>query len=427
MVVTLVSIFVLLLLSAFFSGSETALTAASKPLMHRLESRDNKNAGLVNRLRDNKERLIGAILLGNNAVNILASALATSVLIDAFGEAGILYATLVMTLLVLIFAEILPKTYAFKKADQMALIIAPVVNGVVAILAPVANAINMIVKGVFRIFGVGFDKTDADGYQEELRGAIDLHQAGGDEEDPTIRHERMMLKSVLDLAQVQVGEIMTHRRNMTTIDASLDPETLLNEVLISPFTRIPLWRDDPDNIVGVLHAKDLLRAVRARRPQGDDELDAVDVVSVAQQPWFVPDTSNLFDQLQAFRERHEHFAIVIDEYGSIMGVVTLEDILEEIVGEIADEHDDAMASGIAGQPDGSYVVEGAVTIRDLNRELDWNLPDAEAATVAGLLLHESRRIPEAGQAFLFHGFRFEILTREKHRLTSIRIRPPEPE
>lgn len=427
MLLTLVAIFVLLLLSACFSGSETALTAASNPLMHRLESQGNKRAALVNRLRENKERLIGAILLGNNLVNILASALATSVLIAIFGEAGVVYATLVMTVLVLVFAEILPKTYAFKKANQMALIIAPVVNAVVAVLAPITNSINIVIKGVFRVFGIDLDNIDADGYQEELRGAIDLHQSEDDSSNDSIRHERMMLKSVLDLAEVQVDEIMTHRKNMTTIDGFSDPETALNDVLNSPFTRVPLWKGDPDNIVGVLHAKDLLRAVRAARQQGALDLTEINLIGIAQKPWFVPDTTSLLDQLQAFRERHEHFAIVIDEYGSIMGVVTLEDILEEIVGEIADEHDLIMANGITRQPDGSYVVEGNVTIRDLNRELDWTLPDEGAATIAGLVLHESRRIPEVGQAFLFHGFRFEILTRKNHQLTAIRIRPPEPE
>ncbi|MDH5750274.1 MAG: HlyC/CorC family transporter [Rhodospirillales bacterium] len=411
----LIGIFFLLLLSALFSGSETALTAASRPLMHHLENRGNLRAGIVNRLHDKKERLIGAILLGNNLVNILASALATSVLITYFGEAGVVYATLVITLLVLIFAEVLPKTYAFKNADRTALAIAPTVNILVFVLTPITLTINAFVRLLLRMFGVDFHSEDGFATSSgRLRGAIDLH--AGDQE--TAQHERAMLRSVLDLAEVQVGEIMSHRKTVVAIDADQPPETVVSEVLASPYTRIPLWRGEPDNIVGVLHAKALLRAVRAR----DSSLDDLDVVALAVKPWFVPETTSLLDQLHAFRRRHEHFSLVVDEYGSLMGIVTLEDILEEIVGDIADEHD-IPETGARLQSDGSLIVDGDVTIRNLNRQYDWNLPDEEAATVAGLILHESRRIPEIGQTFMFHGFRFQILRRKRHQITSIRITP----
>jgi len=419
MLETLISIAILLALSAFFSGSETALTAASTPLMHRLELRGDARAAIVNRLHEHRERLIGAILIGNNLVNILASALATSVMLAYFGDAGVAYATIAMTLLVLVFAEILPKTYAFRNANQAARVVAPTVNGLVWLLTPVTAIINTAVRGILKAFGVEYHAEDIFGSgAEELRGAIDLHQG----ETEVVRQERAMLRSVLDLGEVQVGEITVHRKNVATIDADLPPDEIVAQVMDSPYTRIPLWRGEPDNVVGVLHAKALLRELRAR---GQD-LGGLDVVSLASDPWFVPEQTLLVDQLEAFRRRREHFALVVDEYGSLLGVVTLEDILEEIVGEIDDEHDETV-TGVTPRADGSYLIDGAVTIRDLNREFEWGLPDEEAATVAGLILHEARRIPEVGQSFRFHGLRFEIVRRHRHQITSVRVTPPPPE
>jgi len=421
MVITICIILFLLLLSAFFSGSETSLTAASRPVMHQLEQTgDDNRAIVVNKLLDRKERLIGAILLGNNLVNILASALATSLLITLFGEAGVVYATIAMTLLVLIFAEILPKTYALHNANSMALTIAPVVNVVVIALAPITHLIHIIVRQVLRPFGidiggdVGSKQSD-----EELRGAIELH-AG---EENQARTERAMLRSVMDLHDVWVEEIMVHRSNVVTLDADIPTLELVKQILKSPHTRIPLYRTDPDNVIGIIHAKALLRAVIGRSESGIEELD---VLALASEPWFVPEQTSLADQLEAFRKRHEHFALVVDEYGSLMGIVTLEDIIEEIVGDIEDEHD-LIVSGVKQETNGTFVVEGSVTLRDLKREFEWDLPDENASTIAGLLLHESRRIPAMGQVFQFHDFRFEVLDRKKHQITSIRVTPPIPE
>jgi Mg2+/Co2+ transporter CorB len=409
-----VAIFVLLVLSAFFSGSETALTATSRPLMHQLASNGNKRAAIVNRLHASTDRLIGSILLGNNLVNILASALATSALIALFGEAGIVYATLSMTLLVLIFSEILPKAYAFRNANEMALRLAPAVSAVVTVFSPFTHAIEGVVGGILRLVGVNTAEGGIGPSVEELRGAIELHAGDG-----AVKHERAMLRSILDLTDVEVGEVMTHRKNVTIIDADQPADAIVAQSLASPFTRIPLWRGEPDNIVGTIHAKVLFRAVQAR----SGNLKGLDVLALAAKPWFVPDTTSLLDQLQAFRRRREHFALVVDEYGSLQGIVTLEDILEEIVGDIVDEHDVAVP-GVVRQLDGSFVVQGSVTIRDLNREFEWNLADEEAVTIAGLILHEAKRIPDVGQRFIFHGFRFEILRRHRHQITAIRIIPP---
>ncbi len=414
------AILVLLILSAFFSGSETALTAASRPLMHQLEKDGNARAGLINRLQMQKERVIGSILLGNNLVNILASALATSMFMSIYGEAGVAIATVSMTLLVLIFAEILPKTYAIRHANRAALGVVPIINVLVIVLLPFVKAINFIVRILLRLFGVDLHATDpGHSSTEELRGAIELHSTVAEGED---RESTVLLRSVMDLMDVQVREIMTHRKDLDTINADTSVQDTINQVLESAYTRLPVWRDDSDNMVGILHAKALLREVRSHG--GDTtKLDGLDITTIAATPWFIPEQTPLLEQLQAFRDRHEHFALVVDEYGVLQGIVTLEDILEEIVGDIADETDVPVA-GVHVNADGTIAVQGDVTIRDLNRQFDWNLPDEEASTIAGLILHESRRIPESGQIFMFFGFRFEIVRRHHHQIKAIRITPP---
>lgn len=410
----------LLVLSAFFSGSETALTGASRPRMHQLAKQGNARARRVLGLLERRDRLIGALLFGNNLVNILASALATAALVALFGDAGVIYATLGMTLLVLVFAEILPKTYALTHTDRMALALAPLARAVVFLFAPVTHAIQLLLQVLMKPFGLDFTMDfDRRHREEELRGVIDLH----DDTDPDSRHERAMLNSILDLDDLAVEGAMTHRRRVGMIDLAQPVEECIDRVLDSPYTRIPVYRGDPDNIVGVLHAKALLRAVRAEGGRAA----ALDLEKLAGAPWFIPETTTLLDQLQAFRERKEHFAIVIDEYGVFMGIITLEDILEEIVGDIDDETDVAVAGGVRRQPDGAYLVDGSVSLRLLARELDWQLPDDHAATIAGLVLHEARLIPNQGQVFMFHDFRFEVVRRQRNQITLMRVTPPSPD
>ncbi len=414
-VFTLVSIFFLLVLSAVFSGSETALTASSRARMHQLNRKGNRRAKMVDALTDRKERLLGTILLGNNLVNILASALATSVLIGIFGDAGVVYATGIMTALILIFSEILPKTYAIHHADRTALAVAPMIRALVVIFGPISALLQGIVRLILLMFGASGPHTAKGEAEEEIRGAIELYsQKAGREAG-----ERHMLGGVLDLAYVDVSEIMVHRQNMLMIDAAQPPAAILSQVLDSPYTRIPVWRGEPENIVGVIHAKDMLSAVSTLK----GNMDALDISAIISEPWFVPDTTLLSEQLRAFRRRNSQLAFVVDEYGALMGLVTLEDILEEIVGEISDEHD-VLEAPVRAQADGSYFIEGATTIRDLNRRFDWNLPDEEAATVAGLVMYEARVIPEVGQVFTFHGFRFEVLRGNHTQITTLRIKPP---
>lgn len=408
------AIFALICLSAFFSGSETALTAASRARMHQLEKAGDKRAGMVNRLLTAKQRLIGALLFGNNLVNIFASVLATSVFIQIFGEAGIVYATLVMTFLVLVFAEVLPKTWALTVPDRFAIAVAPFVRFTVTVFWPVVAVVEWIVRGILRLIGAHARADDLVSARDEIRGAVDLlHREGSVRKD-----DRDMLGGLLDLSVLDVSDIMVHRTNMQALNADDPTGKIIEAAVASPYTRLPLWRGKPENIVGVLHAKDLLHALAA----AGGETAKIDIMQVAAEPWFVPDTTTLQAQLNEFLRRKAHFALTVDEYGEVMGLLTLEDILEEIVGDIADEHDIDI-QGVDHQADGSIIVDGTVPIRDLNRELDWSLPDDEATTIAGLVIHEARTIPEQGQEFTFHGFRFKILRKVRNQLTQLRVAP----
>lgn len=414
MTFTAIAIFLLILCSAIFSGSETALTAASKAQMHEREKNGEKRATTVNALYAAQEKLIGTILLGNNLVNILASALATSLFLSLFGEAGIAYATLSMTFLVLVFAEILPKTYALRNPNKMALFMAPIMYFLVKMLGPFVLFLQWIVEKTLFIFGMTSTGEEiANIGLTEIRGAINLHSA------EEIKEEKEMLKSVLDLADVEVRDIMHHRRHMVSVNLDLPLDELLEQVLSCPYTRIPVWRKKPENIIGVLHTKQLARTLQSHK----DNTESIDIEALSAKPWFILETTTLLKQLQAFRSRREHFAIVVDEYGAIMGIVTLEDVIEEIVGDITDEHD-VPVSGVRPQPDGTYVVDGRVTIRDLNRQFDWELPDEDAATIAGLLLHETERIPEAGLEYSFYNFKFTVIRRQRNQIMAVRIMPP---
>jgi Mg2+/Co2+ transporter CorB len=404
-----------LIISCFFSGSETALTASSRARMHALAKAGDEGATLVNRLQESRERLIGGILIGNNIVNTAAASLTTGVLLSIFGDVGIAYATVVVSVLVIVFSEVLPKTLAINYPDRMALLVARPIAVVVALFGPVTMAVEALVRGILLMVGIRLGRAEnVLSATEEIRGQVDLlHKEGG-----VAKVERDMLGGLLDLKELMVSEVMVHRTKMRTIDADLSPEEIVREVLSSPYTRMPLWRGSPDNIVGVLHAKDLLRALDAV----GGEASRLKVEEIALETWFVPDTSSLRDQLKAFLSKKTHFALVVDEYGEVQGLVTLEDILEEIVGDIRDEHD-VTVQGVRPQPDGSVNVDGSVPVRDLNRAMDWNLPDEEATTIAGLVIHEARAIPDTGQVFNFHGFRFQVLRKSRNRITALKIAP----
>jgi Mg2+/Co2+ transporter CorB len=416
----IIIVVICLIISFFMSGTETAITAASAARMHSLENEGNKRAALVNKLRLRKDRLIGALLIGNNIVNILASTVTASIFINLFGDVGVAYATAVMTVVLIIFSEVLPKTYALHHADKMALMMAPILTILVRILSPFSDFVGRIVRFALRLIGIDLNKVSSGMPEEELRGVIELYHGTDDVATEEIEEERAMLRSILDLNDISVEEVMVHRKNVQMIDAHQSLQEIVDSVLKSKYTRMPVYQESDDNIIGVIEVKLLL--IEMRRVNAD--WSRFDLKACMREPWFIPESTTLFDQLQAFRQKHAHFALVVDEYGQFMGVITLEDILEEIVGEIGyDAEREVSIHGVRGQKDGSYLVEGKVTIRELNREFGWALPDEDYTTIAGLLLYETRRIPEQGQSFIFYDFRFDVMRRHRNQLTVIKMKP----
>ncbi len=412
-IIMIIIILCLLVFSGFFSSSETALTAASRARMHAAEKDGDKRASIVARLLNMRERLLGGILLGNNLVNILASVLTTALFTNLFGAGGLalVLATVVMTVLILIFAEVLPKTYAISQPDKLALMVARPINFFVKVFAPIVSIVQVIVNATLRLFGVN-SSASAWTAADDIKGAVDLHLEEGGME----KHERDQIYGVLEIGELDLEDVMTHRKNMVMIDADIEPEQIVKEMLNSGHTRVPLYQDDIDNVIGVLHAKDMLKAIS--KTSGD--FSQIDAKKIARDAWFVPETTQVVKQLRAFQQKREHFALVVDEYGALMGVLTLEDILEEIVGDIQDEYDEDV-QGVARQKNGSAIIQGETAVRDVNRAMDWKLPDDEAVTIAGLVIHESQTIPDVGQTFAYYGYRFEILERERNQIRALKV------
>jgi Mg2+/Co2+ transporter CorB len=413
-VIVLYAVLILLLLvaAACFSAYETAISVASKAKLHQLAKSGSKRMVLAEKLKGEIGFMLNTLLACNTAFNAGSTALATHIFEDLFGNEGVFYATTLMTCLILVCAEVLPKLLAIRDAEKIVLKAAYIMNFTLTVCKPIAQLTVWISRGMLKLFGVNVgDVSSGDVSVEELRGVIDLHK--GPDQDS--HQETSMLKSILDLRSVQVSEIMVHRKNVTMLNADDPIESIVDQVLDSPFSRLPLWQGTLDNIVGVVNVKVLVREARSA-----SKLKTINVQEIAHKPWFIPDSTDLLEQLQMFRARKEHFALVVDEYGAWLGIVTLEDILEEIVGEIDDEHDISVR-GMRSQPDGSVITDGTVTIRDLNREFDWDLPDDSAATIAGLLINTVRMIPDVGQVFMLYGFRFTVLKRQRNQITLIKI------
>jgi len=406
-------VLLLLCFSGFFSGSETALTAASRARMHAAEKDGDKRASIVSKLLNMRERLLGGILLGNNMVNILASVLTTAVFTNVFGTGGkaLAGATVLMTILILIFAEVLPKTYAISQPDKMALKVARPISLIVKIFAPIVSIVQIIVNSTLRLFGVN-TKASAWTAADEIKGAVDLHL----EEGGVAKRARDQIYGVLEIGELDVEDVMIHRKNVIMLDVDLPAEQIVKEVLDSGHSRIPLYEEDQDNIIGVLHVKDILKSIS----KANGDFSAVNAKKIMREIWFVPETTSVVKQLRAFQQKREHFALVVDEYGALMGVLTLEDILEEIVGDIQDEYDEEL-EGIERLKEGGAILQGDLPVRDVNRAMDWKLPDEEAVTIAGLVIHESQTIPEIGQTFAYYGYRFEILEKQRNQIVSLKV------
>lgn len=416
--VSYILLFILLCLSFFFSGTETAVTASSNALLHEKEKQGNVRAKRLNELKKNPSSVISTLLFGNNIVNIAITAISTALCIQFFGEAyGVLVATFGVTTIVLIFSEIMPKTYAMMNPNGFALFVTPLLSFFVIILRPFVVALNWIAGLVMKLFKMKSTQIVSEAeVKAEIRGAISMPQ--GD----MMNQERYMLKSVLDLSEVDVDDIMVHRSQMVSLNAALPTEEIINFVSRSPYSRIPLWLGKRENIIGILHSKALLKMMNTYYTNGKN----ISIKNYLTKPWFVLNTTSLLDQLHAFKKRHEHFAVVVDEYGALQGIVTLEDVLEEIVGDIADETDipDKSELCVKKTEFGAYRVDGNATIRDINRHFKWELPDDNASTLAGYIMYETERIPNVGQTFVIDGFTFTVVGKERNHLTEIDIIPP---
>jgi len=413
-----VVVLIFIILTGLCSASEAAVLAASRVRLYHLSKKGNTRASIVLNIQSHIGGFISTIILLNTWFNTLVTALSTAILTYLFGPMGAVYAAIGMGALITVYGEVLPKMYVYTSPDRMALAFAPFFRPLLLLMTPLTKTINFLAQESLHLVGINIKNGATESASaEELLGAIELHAGTSREAE----YERSMLRSILDLTAVEVTDIMKHRNTMFMIDIDLPNQEIVEQALKAPYTRIPLWQENPENIVGVLHTKDLFRAMQTH--QGD--IPKLKITKIASPPWFIPETTTLFSQLAAFRERREHFALVIDEYGDLQGMLTLEDILEEIVGEIVDEHD-VEIPGVRITPDGRYIIEGMVTIRDLNRQFKWDLPDEHAATVAGIILHETREIPEVGQSFMIHGFRMDIVRRHRHQITLVRLTPPQP-
>lgn len=414
---SLLVIFILICFSAIFSATEAAFLAVSRAKLQSRKKEGDVRAGRVVALKNKMEKVIGTILICNNLVNILSSAIATSLFLQLVGESGEYLATLIMTVVIVIFAEIVPKFYAMRQAERLSLWIAAPLKGLIAVFSPITFIFEKVARGVLFAFGVRIRSGETlSSSLEELRGLIDMH--GGDEEAV---EERAMLHSVLDLGDVDVEEVMVHRKNVIMINLEDSPLKIIEQIVASHHTRLPIYQGDEDNIIGTIHAKSFLRLVNEELHHGR-KMTPDDIIAFAKKPWFVPETTTLFEQLQAFRKRREHMALVVDEYGAFQGIVTLEDIIEEIVGDIDDEYD-PNDTGFWQTQNGEIFAVGSSTIRDLNRQFGWQLPDDEAATIGGLLMHESRSIPRIGQTYMIEGFKIRILRRLRNQITLVKIIP----
>jgi Mg2+/Co2+ transporter CorB len=413
MILLLAFIIILMLgVSGVLAATETAITASSPGKIQKLKTEGDKRAVTVLKVLKSKEKVIGTLLIGNSLINTISTTIAAGLFIEIFGDdLGTIISSAVMSFLIIVFAEVVPKAIAVVKAEKIALLTSPTIILFLRILSPVNHMLGVIVKIVCFVCRINL-KHEISG-TEEVRGVIEhYHQEGN-----VYKSDRDMLGGVLDIRDMMVSEIMVHRSNIVAINADLSNEELVRSALLSnPHTRIPLWKDNKDNIIGILHIRDLLRTLY----ENNNDAKKVNIKEVISEPWFIPDNALVTHQLHAFRERKNHFACVVDEYGDLQGIITLEDILEEIVGPIEDEHDFA-TKNIVKKSDTQFIIDGTTTIRDLNRELEWSLPDDHANTIAGLIIHEIERIPNPGETIKI--FDLEIFIQKKlgNRITTIQI------
>ena len=410
-IILFICLALLIVISGFLSGSETALTASSKPRILLKFKKGDKKAKFLLKILDNLENVISSLLLSNNLVNILASSLSTAILYDLYGVSGIFYATIIMTIIIVIFAEILPKTYSLSRPTRTSLQIAPVIFYLSKILYPIIFIINLIVKKIFLNKQKEDDKFNDLQSEEELQGVIDMYKTSS----PDSEHEKNMLQSILTLNDTTVEEVFTHRKNIYSIDSSLDINEIIKKINNSRYTRIPFWKNNPENIIGLLNVRVL--NIDLSKQESSKEI----IFDKISKPWFIPETTNLLEQLAAFKNKKEHIAFVVDEYGELLGLITLEDIIEEIVGEIVDEIDLADEQ-FKNVNDGVIITNGEKNLKDLYKHFDLESPLSEASTISGHILEIAKRIPLFGETVRDEYFVYKILSHSRKQISKIEIR-----
>ncbi|MFZ2620224.1 MAG: HlyC/CorC family transporter [Alphaproteobacteria bacterium] len=410
--VMLLVVFVLMLMSAFFSASETALMTSRRTRLHDMAKAGSARAALVRHMVEKPDLLLGTILLGNNAVNIGASAVTTSLFIHLFGEVGVAYATAIMTVLVLIFCEVLPKTAASLMPEKLALVVARPMQMIMWVLRPITEVVRLISRGILQLFGIGGNDPDHTYSERDLRGALGLSLEKG-----VLEHEEhRMLDSILDMGDLTVEDVMTHRASITSLDAAANLREIIRFISNSSHTRLPVWKGNPDNIVGILHVKDFHNA-RLLAEETQTEFKLLDILQPA---YFIPTTTSVHKQLIEFRRLRRHLALVVDEYGDLQGLVTLEDIIEEIVGDIVDEHDREHPDFVK-EADGGYLMAGTIPVRDANREFKWKLPvDGDSVTLAGLIVAKLGHIPTVGESVKFGNLTVTVMEMKRQAITKVK-------
>jgi len=405
-------LFVLMLLSAFFSSSETGMMALNRYRLRHLVTERHRSAMLAEKLLAKPDKLLGLILFGNNLVNVAAASVATIIGLKLYGETGIALATIVLTILLLIFAEITPKTIAALYPERIAFPASYVLTVLGKLLHPLVWIINRIANSLLGLLGLDPESNNnLPLTRDELRTVV--VEAGG---MIPARHRHMLI-SILDMENVTVDEIMVPRNEITGIDLNDSTEEIIEKIINCQHTRLPVYRDNLDNIVGILHVRRFPRILADR-----NEFTAEDVVSITKEPYFVPLGTPLHIQLRNFQQQKKRLGLVVDEYGDIQGLVTLEDILEEIVGEFTTDMQ-SFSQDIHFEPDGTVIIDGSTMIRDINRHLDWTLPTQGPKTLNGLILEQLEDVPDPGTSIRIENYTIEVVQSTENAVKTARIRP----
>ena len=402
------SIIGMIFLSAYFSGSETAMMALNRYRLRHLSNEGNRSAKIAERLLERPDRLLGVILIGNNLVNFSAASVATVIAINLFGEAGVVFAPVVCTILFLVFAEVAPKTISAAFPEKVALPSSYILQGLLWLLFPLVWAVNGFANSMLRMVGIRHEDMSEDTLShEELRTVVF-------EGSQIAAHPQNMMLGVLDLANVSVEDIMVPRTEIYGVDIEDDMDEILTQIRGSQFTRVPVFKEHIDNVIGFLHLRNTAKFIM------QEELTKAELLQFTEEAYFVPENTPLQTQLINFQQRKERIGLVVDEYGDIQGIVTLDDILEEIVGEFTTDMADSSVD-IHPQDDGTFLIDGSTHIRMINRQLEWLLPQDGPKTLNGVIVEHLETIPDSLVCVKIHGYRIEIVQMQDNRVKTARV------